>query len=182
MISFFGVPCFKLTEGNTSGAAKEAADAAKVNNSKGSKGKGKSSGGSGDGGTGGGEKGKRKATRSSTQTESPAEVALACFEECVCIAAHCSPRARTGSSRTAKFLAVSASLCFVLREDGVLPHVGVTCYNDRTYVCLCEEPPFLTFCGCGRSLMWLLAYGYVRQRVNFFPRMSRSLGLASTFL
>lgn len=155
MISFFGVRRFKLTEGNTSGAAKEAADAAKVNNSKGTKGKGKSGGGSGGGGAGGGDKGKRKATRSATPTESPAEVALACLEECVCIAAHCSPRARTGSSRTAKFLAVSATWGFVLREDGVLPHVVVPCDAIvLMYVCV-RNPPFVTFYGFGSSLAWL---------------------------
>lgn len=87
----FHVTVHKLTEGNNSGAAKEAAAAAKAN---GSKGKGKS---------GGGDKGKKK----SVPSESLSELALACLEECVLIAAYSHPHVRTAASRTAKVLAVS---------------------------------------------------------------------------
>ncbi|CAB1119943.1 unnamed protein product [Ectocarpus sp. CCAP 1310/34] len=82
----------QVTTGNTSGAVRDAAAAAKA-----SKGKGKS---------GGGDKGTKKKT-SSAPSESLAEVALSCFEECVCIAAHCSPQKGTAASRTAKMLAAA---------------------------------------------------------------------------
>ncbi|CAM9831866.1 unnamed protein product, partial [Ectocarpus sp. 8 AP-2014] len=83
----------QVTTGNTSGAARDAAAAAKA-----SKGKGK--------GGGGGDKGTKKKT-SSAPSESLAELALSCFEECVCIAAHCSPQKGTAASRTAKMLATA---------------------------------------------------------------------------
>ncbi|CAM9230899.1 unnamed protein product, partial [Ectocarpus sp. 13 AM-2016] len=82
----------QVTTGNTSGAAWDAAAAAKA-----SKGKGKS---------GGGDTGTKKKT-SSAPSESLAELALSCFEECVCIAAHCSPQKGTAASRTAKMLAAA---------------------------------------------------------------------------
>lgn len=97
----------KLAEGNNSGAAKAAAAAAKANNAKGSRGKGKGGGGAGSSA----DNGKKKAGRSLSVTESLSELALACLEECVRIAAHCSPRARTGASRTVKVLAVSYRAC-----------------------------------------------------------------------
>lgn len=81
----------QLTEGNTSAAAKEAKIAAKA-----SKGKGKSAGG---------DKGAKKKT--AAPSESLSELALSCFEECVCITAHCSLATSTAASRTAKMLAVS---------------------------------------------------------------------------
>lgn len=83
----------QLAEGNTSAAAKEAKAAAK-----GSKGKGKSGGG-------GGDKGARKKT--AAFSESLSELALSCFEECVCITAYCSLATSTAAARTAKMLAVS---------------------------------------------------------------------------
>ncbi|CBJ26049.1 Fanconi anemia, complementation group I [Ectocarpus siliculosus] len=83
----------QVTTGNTSGAARDAAAAAKA-----SKGKGKSGGG--------GDKGTKKKTPSAP-SESLAELALSCFEECVCIAAHCSPQKGTAASRTAKMLAAA---------------------------------------------------------------------------
>lgn len=91
-------PCTQnsqLAAGNTSAAAKEARAAAKA-----SKGKGKSGGGSGSGG-----KGSKK--KASGPSESLSELALSCFEECVCITAHCSLLRKTAASRTAKMLAVS---------------------------------------------------------------------------
>lgn len=95
----------KLAEGNNSGEAKAAAAAMKASDASGSKGKAKS----GSGAVGGGGKGNKKSGRTSAPAESLSELALACFEECVCIAAHCSPRARAGASRTGKVLAVSHS-------------------------------------------------------------------------
>lgn len=99
----------KLTEGNTSSAMKAAGDAAKAGSSKGGKGKAKSKGGMGSevGGGGGGGSTSKKAGRTGAPSESLAEVALSCLEECVCITAYSSPRARSGTSRTAKLLAVS---------------------------------------------------------------------------
>lgn len=80
----------KLAEGNTSAAAKEAKIAAKS-----SKGKGGA----------GGDKGAKKKTVA--PSESLSELALSCFEECVCITAHCSLATSTAASRTAKMFAVS---------------------------------------------------------------------------
>lgn len=81
----------QLAEGNTSAAVKEAKAAAK-----GSKGKGKGAGG---------DKGVKK--KAAAPSESLSELALSCFEECVCITAHCSLATSTAASRTAKMLAVS---------------------------------------------------------------------------
>eukprot|EP00903_Cladosiphon_okamuranus_P008699 g8335.t1 len=81
----------QLAEGNTSAAAKEAMDSAK-----GSKGKGKGAGG---------DKGAKK--KAPAPSESLSELALSCFEECVCITAHCSLATGTAASRTAKLLAVA---------------------------------------------------------------------------
>lgn len=85
----------QLAAGNTSAAAKEARVAAKA-----SKGKGKSGGG-------GGSSGKGTKKKASSPSESLSELALSCFEECVCVTAHCSLQSRTAASRTAKMLAVS---------------------------------------------------------------------------
>lgn len=98
----------QLTDGNNSGAAKDAAAAPKASSTKGGKGKGKGAAGA-TLSSGIMEKGgKKKAGRASAPVESLSELALSCLEECVSIAAYSSPRAQTRLSRTAKVLTVSS--------------------------------------------------------------------------
>lgn len=98
----------QLVEGNSSVELKAAVAAAKSSSAKsGGKAKGKSSSGAGGGGggAGGGDK-KKGGGRLVMPTESLSELALACFEECVSIAAHCSSRTTVGALRTGKVLSV----------------------------------------------------------------------------
>lgn len=101
----------QLTEGNNSGAARAAAAAAKAAAGKGGKGKGKGkAAGAAAGDASSTDASRKKAGRPGAPSESLAEIAFSCFEECVCIAAYSSPRLRAGASRTARVLAVSNTI------------------------------------------------------------------------
>lgn len=100
----------KLTLGNNSSAAKAAAAAAKANSAKSGKGKSKSKSSGLGGDASDTDAIRKKGGRSSLTADSLSELALSCLEECVCIAAYCSPQVRTGASRTAKLLTVGVPM------------------------------------------------------------------------